>query len=293
MSDNNGGIRVVEGRSGGNQPLGRGLGTLLGISIIVFIGVAKAGCVNRHTPAGFEGYIRSVPFAAAGKYVGSQIGPTSTGWVWRQEVVSIDMRPRTFSEEMSIVTAERLPLTFRAHGRIQLRRGSVKDVVERFGGENWYAANVREQYRSEVRSQVQALDAFAVKSRSGEIADAVLKSMVERYKDTPIEFLSIDIGDIVYPSVVVDSVVRKFVTNEDNERKDIELKIAQREIDIGIAEAEGVADAQRIISTTLDPMFLQFEALNAIEQLGGAENTTFVIMPTGKGGAPFLMSLDK
>jgi regulator of protease activity HflC (stomatin/prohibitin superfamily) len=112
----------------------------------------------------------------------------------------------------------------------------------------------------------------------------VLHDMKERYKSSPIEFLSVDIGDIIYPDVVVQSVIRKFVTNEDNERKDIELRIAQREIDIGVAEAEGVADAQKIIRTTLDPMFLQYEALEAIEQLSDAPNTTFIISPMNPGG---------
>jgi regulator of protease activity HflC (stomatin/prohibitin superfamily) len=83
---------------------------------------------------------------------------------------------------------------------------------------------------------------------------------------------------------VVDSVIAKFVTNEENERKDIELEIAQKQIDIGIAEAQGIADAQKIIRTTLDPMFLQFEALRAIEEMAGAPNTTFMMMPVSKGG---------
>ncbi len=286
----NGRIHVLRG---GPPAAVRLVGVALSALIVIGVGLARVGCVNRHTPPGHEGYLRSNPLLGAGEFVGIQRGPTSTGLVWRQEVVNIDMRPRTFSEEMSIITAERLPLTFRAHARIGLRAGGVKDVVERFGGANWYAANVGEQFRSEVRAKVQSLDAFSVKARSGEIADTVLASMQDRYAKTPIEFLSVDIGDIAYPTVVVESVIRKFVTNEDNERKDIELKIAQREIDIGIAEAEGVADAQRIIRTTLDPMFLQFEALGAIEELANAPNATFIIQPTGKGGAPLLLNIDK
>jgi len=288
MSDN-GRIHVLRG--GAERLRFVAAGVIL--ALIVAIGLMRVGCVNRHTPAGFEGYIRSNPLVGAAEFVGTQRGPTSTGLVWRQEVVNIDVRPRTFSEDMSIITAERLPLRFRAHARIQLREGSVKDVVERFGGANWYAANVGEQFRSEVRAKVQSLDAFSVKSRSGEIADAVLRDMQARYQGSPIEFLSVDIGDIQYPEVVVQSVIRKFVTNEDNERKDIELKIAQREIDIGIAEAEGVADAQRIIRTTLDPMFLQYEALGAIEELAGSPNTSFIIQPTGRSGTPLLLTLDK
>jgi regulator of protease activity HflC (stomatin/prohibitin superfamily) len=264
---------------------------LLTITLMVF---SRVGCANHHTPPGHEGYVRSKPIAGAGKFVGILRGPTSTGWVWRQDVINIDVRTQTYSEDMSIVTAERLNINFKAHARIRLRAGSVKDVVEKYGGPDWYKLNVREQYRSEVRAAVQSLDAFSVKNRSVEIAETVMKAMSTRYADSPIEILSVDIGEIVYPDVVVQSVVRKFVTNEDNDRKNIELKIAQREIDIGIAEAEGVADAQRIIRTTLDPMFLQYEALNAIEQMADTPNTTFVIVPYDKSGAaPMILNLDK
>ncbi len=260
---------------------------LVGLSIAV----ASTGYGNHHTPAGHQGYVRTQPFVTAAEFVGVQAGPTSTGLVWRQQVVNIDMRARTFPEEMKILTAERLELQFTAHARIRLREDSVKSLVEDYGGENWYEANVQQQFRSIVRSKVQSLEAFDVKSKMSSIAEDTLTELEERYAGTPVEFLSVNIGNIQYPSVVVQSVVRKFVTNEDNERKDIELEIAQRQIDIGIAEAQGVSDAQLVIRTSLDPMFLQYEAIKAVEELAESPNTTFVIMPTGDNGTPLILDL--
>ncbi len=258
----------------------------------VSLAVGSVGYGNHHTPAGHQGYVRTNPFVTAAEFVGIQTGPTSTGLVWRQQVVNIDIRARTFSEDMKILTAERLELHFTAHARIQLRADSVKSLVEDYGGENWYEANVQQQFRSIVRSKVQSLEAFDVKSKMASIAEDTLAELQSRYAGTPVEFLSVNIGNIQYPQVVVQSVVRKFVTNEDNERKDIELEIAQRQIDIGIAEAQGVADSQRVIRTSLDPMFLQYEALKAVEELAESPNTTFVIMPTGEGGgAPLILDL--
>lgn len=264
-----------------------GLLGLAGVSLAV----GSVGYGNHHTPAGHQGYLRTQPFVTAAEFVGVQSGPTSTGMVWRQEVVNIDMRARTFPEDMKILTAERLELHFTAHARIRLRADSVKSLVEDYGGANWYEANVQQQFRSIVRGKVQSLEAFDVKSKMGSIADDALAELKERYEGTPVEFLSVNIGNIDYPTVVVQSVVRKFVTNEDNERKDIELEIAQRQIDIGIAEAQGVADAQRVIRTSLDPMFLQYEALKAVEELAESPNTTFVIMPTGENSAPLILDL--
>jgi hypothetical protein len=264
-------------------------------SILLLIGLivlSRVGCVNVHTPPGYEGYVRSNPIAGAGEYIGTQTGPTSTGWVWRQKVTNIDMRPRTYTEQMEIPTSNRLKLALNAHVRIKLKKGGVKQIVEELGGENWYATNVRDRFRGAVRDQVQRLDQFEVKNEINEIGTRVLAQMQEKYKATPIEFVSVNIGDMQYPDAVVDSVTRKFVTMEENERKDIELRIAQKQIEIGKAQATGTRDAQQIIRTTLDGMYLQFEAIKAIESLSSSPNTTVVITPYSPGGqAPIIMSL--
>lgn len=288
---------TTNGMAGGAGPNLRRLAPAVAVGVVLFVlatvGISKIGCANHHTPAGTVGYVKSRPIMGAGEFVGTQKGPTSTGWVWRQEVVNIDVRTRTYSEEMTIPTSNQLQLTLNAYGRIRLRSDKVREVVEKFGGEHWYVNNVRDQFRATVRDKVQKLAEFEVKDQMRAIGDAVLIDMQKRYADTPIEFLSVDVGDIKYPKGVVDSVVRKFVTSEENERRDIELEIAQKQIEIGIAEAQGIADAQKIIRTTLDPMFLQFEALRAIEELAGAPNTTFLMMPIGKdGSSPIIMNLE-
>lgn len=277
--------------------LGKAGPVALAVLIVVVLAVAglsRVGCMNLHTPPGHEGYLRSTPIFGAGKFVGTQEGPTSTGWVWRQEVVNIDTRPRTYSEDMEIRTSRGSKLRFRAHARIGLRAGQVKDVVEKFGGEAWYQANVQKQFQSEIRALVQQKEPFEVKNEADDIARQVLEAMKKRYDDSPVEFLTVDIGNIDYPEEIVQSVIRKFVTQQQDQKAAIQGRIAQEQIAIGEEDAKGVAEAQTIIRTTLDPMFLQYEALQAVEQLAGSPNTTFLIAPFGgEGGAPLIMNLDK
>ena len=279
------------------QMLGR-VGPMVAAGVIVVVlavaGLSRVGCANLHTPPGHEGYVRSRPIAGQAEFVGVQQGPTSTGWVWRQEVVNIDMRPRTYSEEMSIRTRKGSELKFRAHARIGLKKGQARYIVEVLGGANWYTQNVQKSFQSAVREQVQPLEPFEVKNERLEISRKVLAEMQQEWGETPIEFITIDIGDIDYPTTIVTEVERKFVTMQENERKDIEKRIAEERIGIGTAEAKGIADAQRVIRTTLDPMFLQYEALRAIELLAGSENTTFVVVPFGADGvSPIIMNLDR
>jgi hypothetical protein len=272
------------------------IGPIVGIVVIVGVlsvaGLSRIGCKNQHVAAGHAGYVKSKPIFGEAKFVRVIPGPSSTGWVWRQEVTSIDVRARTFSEENKIISKEQLELHFRAHARVRLKPELVRELVEKWGGADWYNLNVKEQFASAVREQVQVLNSFEVKDKIDDISAAVMAKMKISYKGSPIEFLSVDIGNIEYPQVVVSSVIEKFVTDQDNERKEIELKIAQKEIEIGVSRARGTRDAQTIIRTTLDPMYLQFEALEAIEQLAGSQNTTFLVMPFSKNGSsPVIFSL--
>ncbi len=58
-------------------------GALAVVLILAVFALSRVGCANHHTPAGHVGYIKSVPLFGAGEFVGTQVGPTSTGWVWR------------------------------------------------------------------------------------------------------------------------------------------------------------------------------------------------------------------
>jgi regulator of protease activity HflC (stomatin/prohibitin superfamily) len=268
-----------------------------GAAILLFLGVAamsRVGCSNHHTPPGHAGYVRSTPMIGAGEFVDTQIGPTSTGWVWRQKLENIDIRSRTYKEEMTIPTADRLRVDLSAHARIRPNPEAVRNLVEEFGGANWYVNNVRDQFRSAIRNRVQKLEPFEIKSKMREIGDEVLADLRKSYEGKPIIFESIDIGDITYPPQIVASVVRKLVTVEDKERAKIRAAIASEGIRIGIAKAEGDAKAQEVIRMTLDPMYLQFDAVRALEDLADSKNTNFLIMPMSeKGSSPVIMNLGK
>ena len=274
--------------------IGPTIGLVVLIGVIAIAGLSRVGCANHHTPPGYEGYIRSMPIAGAGKYIGFQTGPTSTGWVWRQEVVNIDVRPRTYSEEMSILTSRRLELKFHAHAVIRLRTGKVKRVVEEFGAENWYELNVRKQFRAAVRDEVTKYEPLEVKSKIDQIARHVKTVLDAEYNDKPVQFENIYIGNIEYPRVVVESVENKFVTQEDNERARIEKNIEVAKRLIRKARAKGTREAQHIIGLSLDPMYLQYEAIQAIDELADSENTTFLLMPFAKNGTtpPIMLNLD-
>lgn len=284
--------------SDNNMPMATLGPQIAGGAILLFLAFAatsRAGCANHHTPAGHSGYIRSTPMVGAGEYVGTQTGPTSTGWVWRQKLVNIDVRSRTFTEELSTTVKGGLRVELRAHARMRPNPDAIKLLVEELGGGDWYTTNVHDQFKAAVLSKIQVMAPFEIKREMRNIGDAVLLDLKQRYgKDGPLIFESVDIGDIKYPKQLVDAVVRVRVTVEDQERAKYRAAIASEGIRIGQAEAEGDAKAQEVIRKTLDPMYLQFDAVRALEDLADSKNTNFLIMPQGdSGSSPIIMNMGK
>jgi len=66
-----------------------------------------------------------------------------------------------------------------------------------------------------------------------------------------------------------------------------ELK-AERDAEIRIEEAKGIAEAQKIINATLTPNYLQHEAIQAQRAMANAPNHTTVYIPVGTNGLPLV-----
>jgi len=72
------------------------------------------------------------------------------------------------------------------------------------------------------------------------------------------------------------------------EEKAVQKEIAQRDAKIKIEEVKGIAEAQKIINTTLTRNYLQHEAIKAQEKMAGSPNHTTVYIPVGSNGIPIV-----
>ena len=83
------------------------------------------------------------------------------------------MRPNTYTETFSILANDDLYISFNFHAVISIRPDTVREVVENYGGENWYQRVVRETFRTFVRDSVQQYDSRDLKSSREAIAKEV------------------------------------------------------------------------------------------------------------------------
>ncbi|MEM6960259.1 MAG: SPFH domain-containing protein [Myxococcota bacterium] len=274
------------------------LSTLLGLGAFA---VHTLGGTNPLTPPGHEGYVYHQPLVFGQReFMSVQSGASSTGWRWRQFVTNIDVRIATYSEEMHIFASDNLEVSFEAHARIRLRPGSIREVVERYSGREWYATNVMRPYRTAVREVVRQYTTFAIKDESVAIAQGILDRLRTEYKDTPFEFLSVSIGNIAYPEAVKQRVVANLAAEQRRQRMEVQRRIAEERAQIREIRARGESRAQQIEQETLTPLFVQHEAAELYQALadetddddGVAKADVILVVPTrtGQAGIPRIFS---
>ncbi|WP_281212264.1 SPFH domain-containing protein [Shewanella insulae] len=270
-----------------------GLGRLKFIApLVVVLPLASGltGCTNPNTPAGEEGYVFEKPrIFGAGGYRGTLIGPSNYGVsLWRNEVINIDMRPNTYTENFKILAKDDLNISFNFHAVIAIKSGTVKQVVEQYGAENWYVRFVRETFRTYVRDEVQRYDSVALKENRSEIAQAVSIKLKDYLKTSPFQLNNVIVGNINYPNIVAIAVEKKLAAQQLLSEKETQKEIAQKDAEIRIEEAKGIAKAQKIINETLTPNYLQHEAINAQLKMADSPNHTTVYIPVGTNGIPLI-----
>ncbi|OEU49214.1 MAG: hypothetical protein BA861_04905 [Desulfobacterales bacterium S3730MH5] len=269
--------------------------TILIIAVIIIIPllILIFTCFrNPSTPAGYEGYVKRGAMIGKTKYYGKQTGPTSTGLGWLLKVQNIDYRWQTYSEKFMVMSADNLELSFNAHIVMRAKPGSVKEIVEVYGGKKWYMRTTKEPFRNAVYEAVAGYEALEAKDKREVIAERVVKKFNAYLKGKPFEVSSTVIGTINLPEQVANSQQLKIAKQTELEQKGFEIDIAKKDKEIRIVEAEGIAAAQKIINSTLTPLYLQHEAIKAQMDMSESPNHTTVYIPSGANGIPLIKILE-
>ena len=254
-----------------------------------FLALFSSSCTNPEVPAGHEGYVYKVPLLFGQmEYKETLRGPTSTSISWRLFVENIDMRTRSYTEEFQLLTKDNLSVSFEVNTRISLKDGSTKEIVEEWGGVDWYEWNVKEQLRTIVREQVTEFSATTLQLETPKVRAQVENKLAERYENpenpTPIHIESVDIGQIQFPVEVAEAIQRKIATKQELERQRFLLSKTEKEAAIKVLEAINVAKQQLIISSTLDPLYVQHRAVQVYRSLAQSTNQTVITLPNSSEG---------
>lgn len=232
--------------------------TLLFAAGLIFILYNTA---NIRVLSGFAGYVYKKPIFGKNEFEGILIGPSSTGWAWRKEVSKVSITPETTVEKFdqsnggAILGADKLPISCTASLVYRLDPKKVKEFMEDYGGISnssgrnddevadeimhfAYKNFIQQPFRTAVRSALSKHNALDASSKLQEVSTAVYTQLSQKLNNTPFIIDSVAVGETNPPAQIIESVVRKVQTTQENERKQTELEIAQKQIAIQKAQGE-------------------------------------------------------
>ncbi len=106
------------------------------------------------------------------------------------------------------------------------------------------------------------------------------------------QFISLDevlVRDVTLPPTIKEAIERKLRQEQESLEYEFRLEKADKEAQKVRIEAQGKADANRILSASLNSMILQDKGIEATLQLAQSPNAKVVIIGSGKDGMPIIL----
>jgi regulator of protease activity HflC (stomatin/prohibitin superfamily) len=132
-----------------------------------------------------------------------------------------------------------------------------------------------------------AIDLFSTKRAPFEAS--ITNDIVKDLKSRGIEMEKLLVRNINLPKSVKESIERKITAVQDAQRMEYVLQKEQQEAERKRVEAQGIADAQRIINAGLSDKLIQFESIKVQKELVNSPNSKIIILGSGKGSPPFII----
>ena len=118
-----------------------------------------------------------------------------------------------------------------------------------------------------------------------EIYDETQKIVDEQY----IQLNQILIRDVTLPATIKEAIERKLKQEQESLEYEFRLVTAKKEAEKVTIEAQGKADANRILSASLTDKILQDKGIDATLELAKSPNAKVVIVGSGDSGLPLIL----
>ncbi len=123
--------------------------------------------------------------------------------------------------------------------------------------------------------------------------DAIQQEIFEEtkniVKDQYIQLNEVLVRDVTLPPTIKDAIERKLKQEQESLEYEFRLVTASKEAEKVIIEAQGKADANRILSASLTDKILQDKGIEATVKLSESANSKVIVIGSGNSGMPIIL----
>ncbi len=144
-------------------------------------------------------------------------------------------------------------------------RSAARSVMGRYTPEQLYSSK-RDAIQSEIYEETKSL----VKNQYIQINDILVR-------------------DVTLPPTIKDAIERKLKQEQESLEYEFRLVTASKEAEKVIIEAQGKADANKILSASLTDKILQDKGIEATVKLSESNNSKVIVIGSGSSGMPIIL----
>ena len=204
------------------------------------------------------------------------------------KVVKYEVRKQELFEKMKVLSSNGLDIQLDASAWFKPRYDDLGKLHQEIG-ENYVQRIILPTIRSAARSVV---GRYTPEQLYSSKRDAI---QIEIYEETKkiigqqyLELEEILIRDVTLPATIKEAIERKLKQEQESLEYEFRLVTAAKEAEKQRIEAQGKADANKILSASLTDKILQDKGIEATLKLSESPNSKVVIVG-GKDGMPLIL----
>lgn len=205
------------------------------------------------------------------------------------KVYIYEVRRQEIFEKMKVLSSNGLDIQLDASAWYKPAYNDLGKLHQEIG-ENYLNRIILPTIRSAARSVV---GRYTPEQLYSSKRDAIQNEIFEETKkivdDQYIVLDEILVRDVTLPPTIKEAIERKLKQEQESLEYEFRLVTAQKEAERQRIEAQGKADANRILSASLTDKILQDKGIEATNKLAESPNSKVVIIGSGESGMPIIL----
>lgn len=205
------------------------------------------------------------------------------------KVYVYEVRQQELFEKMKVLSSNGLEIQIDASAWYQPVYDNLGDLHQNLG-ENYLQRVIQPAIRSAARSVVGRYTPEQLySSKRDAIQDEIFTETKKILEKQFVQLNEVLVRDVTLPPTIKEAIERKLRQEQESLEYEFRLVTAAKEAEKVIIEAQGKADANKILSASLTDKILQDKGIEATLELSKSPNSKVVIVGSSKDGLPLIL----
>lgn len=205
------------------------------------------------------------------------------------KVFIYEVRQQEIFENMKVLSSNGLEIQIDASAWYQPIYDDLGKLHQE-KGENYLQRVIQPAIRSAARSVVGRYTPEQLySSKRDAIQEEIFAETKKILDDQFIQLNEVLVRDVTLPPTIKDAIERKLRQEQEALEYEFRISKAQKEAERQIIEAQGKADANRILSASLTDKILKDKGIEATLELSKSPNSKVVVVGSGNDGLPLIL----